>query len=79
MMTEIMDLRSQVLSGNVPVDELKELKHRIAAKIDHGNAYVCIIIVNCCARWLIMQMHAHAVCWDWTWWCATTTAIFSIH
>lgn len=40
MMLDIMHLRSQVLSGNLPVDEIKELKHKIAAKIDHGNACV---------------------------------------
>lgn len=37
-MFELIAMRSQVMAGNLPVDELKELKHKITAKIDHGNA-----------------------------------------
>lgn len=39
-MTELIDWRKQIMSGTLPADELKELKHKVTAKIDQGNAYV---------------------------------------
>ncbi|KAI1293752.1 Dedicator of cytokinesis protein 1 [Halotydeus destructor] len=38
-------MRSQVLSGNLPVDELKELAQKITSKIDHGNALLALDLV----------------------------------
>nr|XP_033811011.1 dedicator of cytokinesis protein 2-like [Geotrypetes seraphini] len=37
MMYELMERRSQLLSGTLPKDELMELKQEVAAKIDYGN------------------------------------------
>jgi dedicator of cytokinesis protein 2 len=40
MMTELITWRKQIMSGTLPADELKELKQKVTAKIDHGNALV---------------------------------------
>nr|XP_033783137.1 dedicator of cytokinesis protein 2 isoform X1 [Geotrypetes seraphini] len=37
MMHELMEWRSQLLSGTLPKDELKELKQKVTSKIDYGN------------------------------------------
>ncbi|KAJ7316275.1 hypothetical protein JRQ81_002437, partial [Phrynocephalus forsythii] len=37
MMFELMEWRSQLLSGTLPKDELKELKQKVTSKIDYGN------------------------------------------
>uniref|UniRef100_A0A6J0SQS5 Dedicator of cytokinesis protein 2 isoform X1 n=1 Tax=Pogona vitticeps TaxID=103695 RepID=A0A6J0SQS5_9SAUR len=37
MMYELMEWRSQLLSGTLPKDELKELKQKVTCKIDYGN------------------------------------------
>ncbi|XP_043925470.1 dedicator of cytokinesis protein 2 [Protopterus annectens] len=37
MMYDLMEWRSQLLSGTLPKDELKELKQKITSKIDYGN------------------------------------------
>uniref|UniRef100_A0A670YV74 Dedicator of cytokinesis 2 n=1 Tax=Pseudonaja textilis TaxID=8673 RepID=A0A670YV74_PSETE len=37
MMCELMEWRSQLLSGTLPKDELKELKQKVTSKIDYGN------------------------------------------
>ncbi|XP_048457757.1 dedicator of cytokinesis protein 1-like [Rhincodon typus] len=37
MMCDLMDRRSQLLSGTLPQDELKELKQEVTTKIDFGN------------------------------------------
>lgn len=40
MMYDLMEWRSQLLSGTLPKDELKELKQKVTTKIDYGNKYV---------------------------------------
>uniref|UniRef100_A0A4W3K9C8 Dedicator of cytokinesis 2 n=1 Tax=Callorhinchus milii TaxID=7868 RepID=A0A4W3K9C8_CALMI len=37
MLFDLMEWRSQLLSGTLPKDELKELKHKVTSKIDYGN------------------------------------------
>ncbi|TKC52438.1 hypothetical protein EI555_003053, partial [Monodon monoceros] len=37
MMYDLMDWRSQLLSGTLPKDELKELKQKVTSRIDYGN------------------------------------------
>jgi hypothetical protein len=36
-MLELIKLRAQMLSGNVPVDEMKDLKLKATSEIDTGN------------------------------------------
>lgn len=38
MMLDLIDWRRQIMSGTLPADELKILKHKITSKIDQGNA-----------------------------------------
>jgi len=40
MMSELITWRKQIMSGTLPADEMKELKQKVTAKIDHGNALV---------------------------------------
>uniref|UniRef100_A0A8C7E989 Dedicator of cytokinesis 2 n=1 Tax=Nothoprocta perdicaria TaxID=30464 RepID=A0A8C7E989_NOTPE len=37
MMCDLMEWRSQLLSGTLPKDELKELKQKVTSRIDYGN------------------------------------------
>ncbi|XP_034635155.1 dedicator of cytokinesis protein 2 isoform X1 [Trachemys scripta elegans] len=37
MMYDLMEWRSQLLSGTLPKDELKELKQKVTSRIDYGN------------------------------------------
>ncbi|XP_014661425.1 PREDICTED: dedicator of cytokinesis protein 1-like [Priapulus caudatus] len=37
MMNELINFRSQIMSGTLPVDELKEVKQQVTAAIDRGN------------------------------------------
>ncbi|XP_069755178.1 dedicator of cytokinesis protein 2-like [Narcine bancroftii] len=37
MMFDLMEWRSQLLSGTLPKDELKELKQKVTSRIDYGN------------------------------------------
>ncbi|KAL0608483.1 Dedicator of cytokinesis protein 2, partial [Plecturocebus cupreus] len=39
MMYDLMEWRSQLLSGTLPKDELKELKQKVTSKIDYGNKW----------------------------------------
>lgn len=39
LMWELMEWRSQLLSGTLPTDEFKELKQKVISKIDYGNKY----------------------------------------
>lgn len=52
LMWELMEWRSQLLSGTLPSDEFKELKQKVTSKIDYGNKYVksyvyTILCVQC--------------------------------
>uniref|UniRef100_A0A8C4X026 Dedicator of cytokinesis 1 n=1 Tax=Eptatretus burgeri TaxID=7764 RepID=A0A8C4X026_EPTBU len=38
MMHELIDWRKQILSGTLPLDELKELKQKVTSRIDYGNS-----------------------------------------
>lgn len=40
LMWELMEWRSQLLSGTLPSDEFKELKQKVTSKIDYGNKCV---------------------------------------
>uniref|UniRef100_A0A3B3T9P4 Dedicator of cytokinesis N-terminal domain-containing protein n=1 Tax=Paramormyrops kingsleyae TaxID=1676925 RepID=A0A3B3T9P4_9TELE len=40
LMWELMEWRSQLLSGTLPSDEFKELKQKVTSKIDYGNKYI---------------------------------------
>uniref|UniRef100_A0A673JR08 Dedicator of cytokinesis protein 2-like n=1 Tax=Sinocyclocheilus rhinocerous TaxID=307959 RepID=A0A673JR08_9TELE len=40
LMWDLMEWRSQLLSGTLPSDEFKELKQKVTSKIDYGNKYV---------------------------------------
>lgn len=42
LMWELMEWRSQLLSGTLPTDEFKELKQKVTSKIDYGNKYVLL-------------------------------------
>uniref|UniRef100_A0AAV2MIR7 C2 DOCK-type domain-containing protein n=1 Tax=Knipowitschia caucasica TaxID=637954 RepID=A0AAV2MIR7_KNICA len=37
LMWDLMEWRSQLLSGTLPTDEFKELKQKVTSKIDYGN------------------------------------------
>lgn len=37
MMYDLIEWRSQILSGTLPQDELTELKQRVTSKMDYGN------------------------------------------
>ncbi|XP_065350993.1 dedicator of cytokinesis protein 1 isoform X4 [Cloeon dipterum] len=37
MMLELMRCRTKILSGNLPVDEIKDIKHLVTSRIDLGN------------------------------------------
>uniref|UniRef100_A0A4W5P108 Dedicator of cytokinesis 2 n=1 Tax=Hucho hucho TaxID=62062 RepID=A0A4W5P108_9TELE len=39
LMCDLMEWRSQLLSGTLPSDEFKELKQKVTSKIDYGNKY----------------------------------------
>lgn len=65
MIYDLIEWRSQILSGTLPQDELKELKKKVTAKIDYGNRFVssvfhvlmlkttsgCVICISC--QWLL--------------------------
>lgn len=42
---ELIRLRSQILSGNLPVDEMKEVKLQATAEIDTGNSLLGELIL----------------------------------
>ncbi|XP_004701293.1 dedicator of cytokinesis protein 1 [Echinops telfairi] len=45
MIYDLLEWRSQILSGTLPQDELKELKKKITAKIDYGNRILDLDLV----------------------------------
>ncbi|RWS31375.1 hypothetical protein B4U80_06775 [Leptotrombidium deliense] len=45
MMQELVELRSQVMSGKLPLDELKEVKRKVTTTIDNGNALLGLDLV----------------------------------
>uniref|UniRef100_A0A3B3WRS8 SH3 domain-containing protein n=1 Tax=Poecilia mexicana TaxID=48701 RepID=A0A3B3WRS8_9TELE len=46
LMWDLMEWRSQLLSGTLPSDEFKELKQKVTSKIDYGNK--CVYTANRC-------------------------------
>ncbi|XP_035261079.1 dedicator of cytokinesis protein 1 isoform X5 [Anguilla anguilla] len=40
MIYDLIEWRSQILSGTLPQDELTELKQKVTSKIDYGNKYL---------------------------------------
>ena len=55
MMYELIDMRIKILSGTLPGDEFKVLKKEITSKIDYGNAYVELFLVN--THLLLIRKH----------------------
>jgi dedicator of cytokinesis protein 1 len=47
-MLELIKLRSQIVSGNLPVDEMKDIKMKATSEIDTGNKLLGKVI----SRWL---------------------------
>ncbi|KAM6951370.1 dedicator of cytokinesis protein 1 [Aplochiton taeniatus] len=45
MIHDLIEWRSQILSGTLPQDELTELKQRVTSKIDYGNKYLDLDLV----------------------------------
>ncbi|XP_066457243.1 dedicator of cytokinesis protein 1 isoform X2 [Eleutherodactylus coqui] len=45
MIYDLVEWRSQILSGTLPQDELKELKKKITARIDYGNRVLDLDLV----------------------------------
>ncbi|CAH2322310.1 dedicator of cytokinesis 1 isoform X1 [Pelobates cultripes] len=45
MIYDLVEWRSQILSGTLPQDELKELKKKITARIDYGNRILDLDLV----------------------------------
>ncbi|XP_059377995.1 dedicator of cytokinesis protein 2-like isoform X1 [Carassius carassius] len=45
LMWDLMEWRSQLLSGTLPSDEFKELKQKITSKIDYGNKILELDVV----------------------------------
>lgn len=39
MIYDLIEWRSQILSGTMPQDELSELKQKVTSKMDYGNKY----------------------------------------
>lgn len=61
-MWELMEWRSQLLSGTLPSDEFKELKQKVTSKIDYGNKYVCCILYLLCPILLPINLFLSFVC-----------------
>lgn len=47
MIYDLIEWRSQILSGTLPQDELSELKQKVTSKIDYGNKYMLSASVSC--------------------------------
>lgn len=71
-MLELIRLRSQILSGNLPVDEMKEMKLKATSEIDIGNKilnldmvvrdeYGNIINIDSTSSTQLYQLHLEAV------------------
>ncbi|MBN3282717.1 DOCK2 protein, partial [Polyodon spathula] len=45
MMHELMERRSQLLSGTLPKDKLQELKQQVTSKMDYGNKILTLDLV----------------------------------
>ncbi|PIO39989.1 hypothetical protein AB205_0033050 [Aquarana catesbeiana] len=45
MMSQLMDWRSQIMSGTLPKDDLAELRKKVTAKIDYGNRVLGLDLV----------------------------------
>ncbi|KAJ8264468.1 hypothetical protein GJAV_G00149520 [Gymnothorax javanicus] len=45
MIYDLIEWRSQILSGTLPQDELSELKQKVTSKIDYGNKYLDLDLV----------------------------------
>lgn len=63
LMWELMEWRSQLLSGTLPNDEFKELKQKVTSKIDYGNKYAssktaCLLSHISIFGLLPLQFHA---------------------
>lgn len=55
LMLELMEWRSQLLSGTLPSDEFKELKQKVTSKIDYGNKYACSLTKLVVHTWSLFK------------------------
>lgn len=71
-MLELIRLRSQILSGNLPVDEMKEVKLMATSEIDVGNSLMgldmvvrnesgSVIDINTTSTTQLYELHTNAV------------------
>lgn len=47
MIYDLIEWRSQILSGTLPQDELSELKQKVTSKIDYGNKWASDLSMGC--------------------------------
>lgn len=52
LMWDLMEWRSQLLSGTLPGDEFKELKQKVTSKIDYGNKYCVPFMYSSVSVWM---------------------------
>ncbi|KTG01092.1 hypothetical protein cypCar_00046436, partial [Cyprinus carpio] len=45
MIYDLIEWRSQILSGTLPQDEMSELKQKVTSKMDYGNKYLDLDLV----------------------------------
>ena len=79
LMWELMEWRSQLLSGTLPSDEFKELKQKVTSKIDYGNKYVRAGTVFLVLPWLTkisLLLGPVTGSWSWTRWFGMRMVIF---
>lgn len=56
MMYDLIEWRSQILSGTLPQDELTELKQKVTSKMDYGNKWG-----SCLKRLLTLSFSPHSL------------------
>lgn len=61
-MWDLMEWRSQLLSGTLPGDEFKELKQKVTSKIDYGNKYCVFFKFTPVSLTVVVLKHIHCDC-----------------
>lgn len=74
MIYDLIEWRSQILSGTLPQDELKELKKKVTAKIDYGNRFVSNIF-----QVFMLKTKSACVIHVSCWWLLAAVFYFSIY
>lgn len=63
MIYDLIEWRSQILSGTLPQDEMSELKQKVTSKMDYGNKYEHThthehkLLSHC--DWVMLELGAH--------------------